>query len=203
MSMYVEPCCVSVTVLRDLHVLTHLPVTTILWGRFLLSLLFFIATSWHVFYSVKFVPFFPFDSIFNWSITDLQCCANLSSSASATHIQTFFFIFFSIMVCHDIEYSSLCYTLGPCCLTLNVIVCISQPQAPSPSLSLPAPLAATSQFSVSASLFQAQPDEVVCPRFQIQSVAKPGFNPWWSEPKLTLEMLQRNYRVCVLIRNQF
>ena len=137
MSMFVEPCCVPVTVLRDLHVLTHLLVTTILWGRFLLSLLFFIATSWHVFYSVKFVFFFPFDSIFNWSITDLQCCANLSCSASATYIQTFFFIFFSIMVCHVIEYSSLCYTLGPCCLSNSKCNSLHLPTPSSQSIPLP------------------------------------------------------------------
>ena len=48
------------------------------------------------------------------------------------------FIFFHHGLSQDIEYSSLCYRAGPCCLSiLNVIVCIYQPQIPSPSLSLP------------------------------------------------------------------
>ena len=41
------------------------------------------------------------------------------------YIYTLFFIFFSIMVSQDIEYSSLCYTVGPYCLfILYIKVCI-------------------------------------------------------------------------------
>ena len=55
------------------------------------------------------------------------------------HIYTFFFpILFHCGLFHEIRYSSLCYTVGPCCLSiLNVLVCIYQPQTRSPSLSLP------------------------------------------------------------------
>ena len=43
-------------------------------------------------------------------------------------------MFFSIMVCY-IKYSSLCYTVGPCCLSiLYKIVCICKSQTPNPSL---------------------------------------------------------------------
>ena len=60
---------------------------------------------------------------------------------SVTHIYTVFFnILFHRGLSQDSEYSSLCYTLGPCCLPiLNEIACIHQPQSPSASLSLPPP----------------------------------------------------------------
>ena len=48
-------------------------------------------------------------------------------SDSVIHIYTLIFnIFFSIIVCHkDTEYRSLCYTVGPCCLSiLYIIVCL-------------------------------------------------------------------------------
>ena len=63
----------------------------------------------------------------------------VQQSDSVIHTYAFFFhILFHYGLSHDIEYSSLCYTVGPCCLsTLNVTVCIYQPQTPSPSLSPP------------------------------------------------------------------
>ena len=70
----------------------------------------------------------------------------------------FFYILFHYGLSQDIEYSSLCYTVGPCCLSiLNVIVCIYQPQTPSASLSLPhslphSLLATTSLSSMSMSV---------------------------------------------------
>ena len=60
-----------------------------------------------------------------WSIVDLQFL--LYSKVTQFYIYIFSFIFFSIMVCQsqDIEYSSLCYTVGPCCLSiLYTIVCL-------------------------------------------------------------------------------
>ena len=49
----------------------------------------------------------------------------IQQSESVIHIYTFFFIFFSVMVSQDTEYSSLCSTVGPCWLSLlYVIVCI-------------------------------------------------------------------------------
>ena len=66
---------------------------------------------------------------------DLQCCANLHCTAkwlTHTHTYSFLKIFFSNMF-HSRRLN--CYTVGPCCLSiLNVIVCIYQPQTPSPSL---------------------------------------------------------------------
>ena len=50
----------------------------------------------------------------------------------------FFHILFHYSLLQDIKDSSLCYTVGSCCLSiLYVIVCIYQPQTPSPSLSPP------------------------------------------------------------------
>ena len=75
----------------------------------------------------------------------LQCWANLCCAAkllSYTHIYILFYILFHYRLSQDIEYSSLCYTLGPCFLSiLYIIVCIHWPQTPSPSLSsLPLPV---------------------------------------------------------------
>ena len=53
-----------------------------------------------------------------------------------------------------IGYSSLFYTVGPCCLSfLNVVVCIYYPQTASPSQSPLHSPATTGPFSMSASLF--------------------------------------------------
>ena len=41
------------------------------------------------------------------------------------YLNTLFYILFHYGLLQDIEYSSLCYTVGPCCLSiLHVIVCI-------------------------------------------------------------------------------
>ena len=40
----------------------------------------------------------------------------------------YFFIFFSIVAHNNIEYSSLCYIVGPCFFILYVVVCICQSQ---------------------------------------------------------------------------
>ena len=51
------------------------------------------------------------------------------------------YIIFHHGLSQKIGYSSLCYAVGPCCLSiLNVIVCLYQPQTPSPSHFLSPPL---------------------------------------------------------------
>ena len=74
---------------------------------------------------------------------------------SNTHLYILFCILFQYGLSQDVEYSSLCYTVEPHCLfILYIIVCIYQPQALSPSISLPPlPLATTNLFSMSVSLF--------------------------------------------------
>ena len=50
----------------------------------------------------------------------------------------FFYILFHYRLLHDIEYSSLCYTVGPRWLSiLYVVVCICQSQPPNLPLPLP------------------------------------------------------------------
>ena len=67
------------------------------------------------------------------------------------YIYSLFHILFHDGLSQDIEYSSLCSTVGSCCLSiLYILVCIYQPQTPNPSLSH---LATTSLFSVSVILF--------------------------------------------------
>ena len=65
---------------------------------------------------------------FNWSVVDLQCCVNFCCTAnrlSYTRIYILFYMLFHCGLSQDIEYSSLCYTVGPCCLSiLYILVCI-------------------------------------------------------------------------------
>ena len=64
----------------------------------------------------------------------------LYSKGTQSHL---FIHYFSLLMFHcvlskETEYSSLCYSVGPHCLSiLNVSVCIDQPQIPSPSHFLP------------------------------------------------------------------
>ena len=71
--------------------------------------------------------------------------SSVQRSGSGIHMYTFFFII-SIMAYHDIEYSSLCYTLGPCPSILHVIVCTCQSQTPTPSLPHPSSFPATTSL---------------------------------------------------------
>ena len=81
-----------------------------------------------------------------------QCCR--AKWPSYTHTSILFYTLFHYGLSQDIEYGSLCYTVGPSYLPrLNVVICIYQPQTPRLSLSLPAsPLATSSLLSTSVSL---------------------------------------------------
>jgi len=81
----------------------------------------------------------------------------LYSKGTQSHL---FIHYFSLLMFHcvlskETEYSSLCYSVGPHCLSiLNVSVCIDQPQIPSPSHFLsPPPWLPTRLSSRSVSLF--------------------------------------------------
>ena len=55
-----------------------------------------------------------------------------------THIPILFQIIFPLKLLYNIKQSSLCYMVGPCCLSiLNIAVCICQ--SPNPWLPLPHP----------------------------------------------------------------
>ena len=61
--------------------------------------------------------------------------STVQQNDSVIHIYTFYFIFFSISLSQDIEHNSLCYTVGPCYLSiLCIIICICLSQTPNPSL---------------------------------------------------------------------
>ena len=82
--------------------------------------------------------FYVFPEYFFNCIVDLQCCINYCCTAKwliYTYIYILFHILFHYGLSQDIEYSSLCYTVGPCCSSiLYIIVCIWESQTPSPSL---------------------------------------------------------------------
>ena len=64
----------------------------------------------------------------NWSIADFQCCISFWCTVQRS-IYTYRYILFHIIfhygLSQDIDYSSLCYTVGPCCLSiLQILVCI-------------------------------------------------------------------------------
>ena len=92
-------------------------------------------TMWYIIYSentpfcnlIQIIIFYSFFWFFlNWSTVDLQCCVNYCYTAkwfSYTYI--FFQILFHYRLLQDIGYSSLCYAVGPCCLSiLYPVVCI-------------------------------------------------------------------------------
>ena len=70
--------------------------------------------------------------IFFWNIVDLPCCDHLRCTAKwfnytciCTNIYSFFYILFHCRLLQDVEYNSLCYTVGPCWLSvLYIVACI-------------------------------------------------------------------------------
>ena len=98
--------------------------------------------------------------LFYWSIVHLQCCVNFyytSKWFSYTYIciYIFFHVLFHYGLSQDIEYSSLCYTEGPYCLSISVYTSLHPLILNSLYYHLPppSPLATTSLFSMSLILF--------------------------------------------------
>ena len=78
------------------------------------------------------VIFLQFKKIY-WSIADLQCCSFLLYSNAIqlythththTHIYIYIYILYHILLHYglsqDVEYSTLCCTVGPCCLSIFI-----------------------------------------------------------------------------------
>ena len=118
--------------------------------------------SWLVIPQRPFLSFFFFFFPLECSWFKMLCQFLLYSKMPQSYIYTYIYIYI-YSFSHTTFYhgqsqetgqSSLCCTAGPHCLSiLNAIVCIYQPQTPRPSYSLPLPLATTSLFSMSVSLF--------------------------------------------------
>ena len=99
--------------------------------------------------------FFSFH-LFNWSIINLKYCVSFKCIVKWFVIYTYipFQFLFYYRLLQDIEYSSLCYTVGSCCLpSLYIIVCICSSQTPNLSLPCLSPLVTVSLFSMSVNLF--------------------------------------------------
>ena len=74
-----------------------------------------------------------------------------SDSVIHIHVSIVFQILFLFRLLQNTEQSSLCYTVGPCLLSiLNIVVCTCQSQTPSPGLFPPVTI---NSFSKSVSLF--------------------------------------------------
>ena len=59
-----------------------------------------------------------------------------SDSVIHIHVSILFQVLFPFRLLQNTEQSSLCYTVGPCCLSiLNIAVCICQSQPPNLALS--------------------------------------------------------------------
>ena len=72
-------------------------------------------------------------------VVSSQCCVNFCCTAKwprytyiYIYIYIIFHIFFHYGLSEETEYSSLCYTLGPCLSVLYIIVCIFSSHTPSP-----------------------------------------------------------------------
>ena len=86
-----------------------------------------------------------------WSVVDLQRCVSFWYTAKwFSYTYVVFQILFSYRLLQDVEYSSLCYTLGPCLSVLCIVVCICESQTPDLSSS-PFPFDHLKFVSVSAS----------------------------------------------------
>ena len=61
---------------------------------------------------------------FYWSRVDLQCCDFCSTAEwlSHTNIYILFHFLFHDDLSQDIGYSCLCYTVGPCCLSILYVI---------------------------------------------------------------------------------
>ena len=99
-----------------------------------------------------FFLFLNFLSEYRWFTVLFQFL--LYNIVTQTYIYTFSHIIFHHHLCQETEYSSLCCTVGAHSLfILNIIVCIYQLHSPHPYHFLCHPLATTSLFSMSLSLF--------------------------------------------------
>ena len=68
---------------------------------------------------------------------DLQYCVSFRCQQSDFYFSVLFSIIFHYSLLQNIQYSSLCYTVSPCCLSiLYVVLCMCYSQIP--NLSLPA-----------------------------------------------------------------
>ena len=86
----------------------------------------------------RLVSVFSYFFNFYWSMLDLQC-VNFCGTANwfrYTHIYILSHILFFYGLSQDTEYSSLCYTLGPCCLSITNKIAL---HLPNPKLPVSSP----------------------------------------------------------------
>ena len=95
----------------------------------LVTICFKVCFVWNKYCYPGFLSFFLIEVYLIYNVMPISA---VQQSDSVTDIYTFFLKYsFPLWFTQEIGYSSLCYTVGPCCLSiLNVIVCIYQPPIP-------------------------------------------------------------------------
>ena len=132
---------------------------------------------------------FSFFLFFKWSLVNLPCCVSFKYTGkwfSYTHIHSYpymlFQIIFHYILLQAIKYSFLCYTVGPCYLSvLYIVVCICSSQTPNLSLpSMPTIPFGNHKFVFGVPVVAHQKwTWVVSMRMQVQSLASLSGSKIW------------------------
>ena len=131
--------CVYIIWMVVVYVLGHVPVFAATWTgahQTLLSMVFSrqnTGAGCHFLLQGIFTTQGLNPHLLDWQVGSLP----LAPSGKPIHTYILFYILFHCGLSQDIGFSSLCYTVGSCCLSiLKIIVFIYQPPIPSPALSL-------------------------------------------------------------------
>ena len=120
---------------------------------------------WWLTFSSTCYAFLFFCSVLNWSTVDVRCSINFCCTTKwFSYIYITFHIIFYYGLSQGIEYSSMCYRVGPYYLLKYIIVYICWSQTPNPPPPTPPTLATTNLFLMSWVCFSFV-DKFICATF--------------------------------------